>query len=181
MDQPIRLPNKGPDEIYADGGLIGPLNPSPLGGTWAWCWVAGGRIVRRASGVIWPDPNVLLLSKKASLKGVSNNISELVAAVRAIESLPDGWVGPLWTDSHVTACRLRGSDKFTMVPRWLIDRTVAARRTFGGRVCTLAGHPTEDDLLRGRAKRNGLPVSPYNVWCDDACHRRAEGVLRCRG
>ena len=67
-----------PAQIFCDGGVIGP-NPSPIGGTWAWCWVHDDVMIKHEYGVV--EPCDLGLTK------ITNNHTELLAAVRALESL----------------------------------------------------------------------------------------------
>jgi hypothetical protein len=87
-------------EVYADGGCLG-KNPSPLGGTWAWVHVGrGGAVLARGSGVIRAGVGFYGAT-------VSNNVSEFVALLLAIESLPGGWSGPAFTDSNGTLLRFQ--------------------------------------------------------------------------
>jgi hypothetical protein len=77
--------------LFADGGLAS-KNPSPIGGVWAWCGVNANneRIIQR-SGFTPPG-------KKGT---VSNNNSELIALVLALEAMPEGWTGKVCSDSKV--------------------------------------------------------------------------------
>ena len=50
----IRAARTPPIALYTDGGVIG-QNPSPIGGTWAWCMVgADGTRTRHAYGYVTP-------------------------------------------------------------------------------------------------------------------------------
>lgn len=154
-----------PDEVYCDAGVIGP-NPSTKGGTWAWCWVKDKQIVRTASGVITPEDVQMLI--------VTNNVSELFAAIRALESVPPTWWGVLHTDSLVTLRRITTGQKFNGVPPWMIKRSLTVRDTHRNYFVQLVGgHPTTQELLLGKRVRNGLKVSKFNVWCDEECGRLA--------
>ncbi len=158
------MPSTVPDEVYCDGGLIGPGNPSKHGGTWAWCWVRSSRIVRKAGGVIGPED--------IGMPGVSNNVSELFAAIMALESVPPDWWGVLHTDSLVTLRRITTGHKFNGVPPWLIQRTLAIRASHQSYFVQLVGgHPTQAELLSGKRERNGLKVSRFNVAVDEECCR----------
>jgi ribonuclease HI len=155
---------------YCDGGAL-KKNPSPLGGTWCYCHVdAAGNQLGAASGVVTPAD--------VGLPAVTNNFTELLAAVLALESLPEGWAGTLYTDSNVTRCRLTGAKpRFNGIPLNLANRTLAVRRRLGDfRVVLLGGHPTKADLAAGRRK-DGLPVSAWNVFCDERCGREARDFL----
>lgn len=153
-----------PEELYCDGGLIGP-NPSLIGGTWCWVWINNGEYLRHSSGIITPED--------FEMSVISNNVSELIAALRALKSTPKGWNGTLCSDSQVTLRRLTGNPKFTNTPRWLIDRVLAVRRTRKFKTKLIAGHPTIKELKQGFADRNGLPTSKWNVFCDQECCRLA--------
>lgn len=153
--------------LFADGGVIG-RNPSKHGGTWAWCQVESDTVVRlKASGVVTPA--------EAWLDTITNNYTELMAAVRGMESLPEGWDGLIHTDSYVTLCRISlPKAKFNGIPKDFEERTWAARKRLGKyRVVLLGGHPTKADLLKG-IRTDGLPVSRWNVLCDRLCNQEAQ-------
>lgn len=147
---------------YCDGGVIGP-NPSRMGVTWAYCWVGAGDVrLSAASGVVEPAD--------FGMEKLTNNHSELYAAVRCLEALGPDWRGTLHTDSLVTLNRLvRRQPGFENCPQWLINRTLAVRRHRKWDVLLVAGHPTKDEIRTGFARRNGLPVSQWNVLCDKLC------------
>lgn len=153
--------------LYTDGGVIGP-NPSPVGGTWAYCHVNDiGARVYGTGGTITPA--------ELGIPEVTNNVTELLAMVRGLESLPDGWAGPIYTDSLITLYRAERprKSKFNGVPGWLRDRLAAARGRLGAiTLHLLCGHPTREELAAGRGRR-GYPVSIHNVWADAECNRQA--------
>jgi hypothetical protein len=152
--------------LYADGGVI-TRNPSDEGGAWAWRLVSDAdEIVLQGSGVILPA--------EAGLPQITNNLTELLACVEALEAMPGSWRGTLFTDSLVTLCRLFNADpSFNGVPPELEARTWAQRRRLWGyRVVLLDGHPTRKQLASGIGKR-GNPCSKWNVACDEECRRLA--------
>lgn len=158
--------------LYADGGVIN-VNPSPIGGTWAFCLVNihGGRIAWD-SGVITPD--------EAEMPTVSNNLTELYALVRGLEAVSPDWYGMVYSDSWVSLQRVFLSAKLKNVPQWLCERLWAIQRT--GRLermgyTLLDGHPTKAQLEAKIGKR-GNPCSEHNVWCDTTCQQRAREVAR---
>ena len=157
-----------PDEIYTDGGVIS-KNPSPIGGTWAWCWVRKGKCVYYKSGVILAH----------EYRTISNNFTELVAAVKAIESVPRDWNGVLYTDSAVTKARMTTGTRFEGVPNELRLNVLKLRRGRKWTVQLVAGHPTKKHLREGH--KNGAPVSKHNVFCDYLCGSRAREVISERG
>lgn len=151
-----------PVALYADGGVIG-SNPSKLGGTWAWCWVsASGERIRTGAGLVLP---------RTSLPLITNNVSEYVALVKGLESLPEGWSGTVYSDSQITLGRLFEQWRCTGLPAILVRQGAAAvaRLDWANvKPVLLDGHPTRAQLLAGCGKR-GNPVSAHNVWCDTAC------------
>lgn len=153
--------------VYCDGGVVGP-NPSRLGGTWAWCWVDGSDIrIHQESGALSPED--------LGLEVITNNHMELIAALKALASVGPDWRGVLHSDSLVTLSRLgKGSGAsmpaFKGAPQWMVKEVFEVRRTFTKYSAKLvAGHPTRAELDAGTARRNGLPVSRHNCWCDQAC------------
>ena len=150
--------------LFADGGVI-KKNPSPHGGMWAYCLVAGGEFVRGESGLVTPVD--------VGLPTVSNNYTELRALVEGMSVLPDGWDGDVLTDSFVA---LRTVEKCLLkparpdwVPEPLWDRLRAQRARLGDfRLVLLGGHPNQKELAAG-IRADGKRVSRWNVWCDEAC------------
>lgn len=156
-------------DLYCDGGIIG-RNPSKFGGTWAWCLIRGGRKIRYGSGIVTP--------KDIGMPFVTNNLTELLAAVRALEST--GELLTLWTDSKVTMYRLQNGLRRndSSVPPWLRKRTQKLHNNQQWQIKLVAGHPTKEELTDGKSKRNGLIVSVWNVWCDRECSQLAAKFLQ---
>lgn len=153
-------------DVYCDGGLVGP-NPSRRGGTWAYCWVRRTVRIRTRSGVVTPDD--------LDVEAVTNNHTELLAAVLALESVPPDWSGTLFTDSRITACRLARRDvPFRGTPPWLVQRARALAGRF--KIVLVGGHPTELELMIGYRKGSRLPVSEHNVACDKMCTLAAKSA-----
>lgn len=151
--------------LYTDGGCIG-RNPSSLGGTWAWCLVdENGKLLEHESGIVEPS-NIGLLT-------VTNNLTELLAAVKGLSVMPAKWSGIIYTDSLVTLRRITKSQKFNGIPNWLRKETLDLRKNRQWKVILVGGHPSKADLIRGKRKKNGLIVSQWNVFCDKECNRLA--------
>lgn len=152
-------------DVFTDGGCAG-RNPSALGGSWAWVQVAGGVEVRRASGTVTPA--------QVGLPVVTNNLTELLAAVEALEACPAGWAGTIHTDNKVTLHRVHPRPKparpsMVGIPQALRDRLAAAKARLGRYAVRLvAGHPTGAELAAGRTAK-GVLASPFNVACDILC------------
>ncbi len=155
-------------ELYTDGGVI-QKNPSPYGGTWAWCLVEDNSIVHQDSGIIQPID--------LGLEKISNNVSELYAAMRGLSFLPTEWNGTIHIDSEVTLWRITTSNSFNNVPIFIRDKVLELRAGKFWKVILLGGHPTKAELKQGYRKRNNLPVSKWNQWCDQECTRLAEQFL----
>ncbi len=152
------------EHLYCDGGVIG-RNPSLIGGTWAYCLVVDGEIVRSDCGY------VSVKDTEPHPGHVTNNLTELVAAVKALEAVGKGWDGTIHTDSSITMTRIKESTKFANIPQWLRLKALEVRRGRKYKVVLLAGHPSRSELIKGVAERNGNPVSKFNVWCDNECKR----------
>lgn len=150
--------------VYADGGVI-QINPSPIGGTWAWCHVnVTGERIATGSAVITPRQSCPL---------ITNNLTEMIALVRGLAALPEGWAGVVYSDSQITLGRMFEGWKMNAIPPMLIKQGIEAKARLNWRQCTyvlLDGHPTKAQLAAGKGKR-GQPVSEYNVWCDQECGR----------
>lgn len=112
------------------------------------------------------------------MPAISNNFTELLAAVRGMQAVPLGWGGIIFTDSFVTLCRVRRTRKQAKlkgIPQWLADELVLLKRSLGDYRAELAkGHPTVKDLARGH--RYGIKASIHNVFCDRLC-----GQVRIKG
>jgi ribonuclease HI len=149
-------------DVYCDGGVI-QVNPSPIGGTWAYVIVdQDGVEVRRAFGVVTPA--------EIGMPAVTNNFTEFFAALQAFYFLPKGWAGRLHTDSNVTRLRLiYPNAKMNGIPNPWQELLRYFRSHLGGfNVTLLDGHPTKAQLEKGVGKR-GNPVSKWNVLCDKLC------------
>ena len=175
---------KQASELWCDGGLV-LQNPSPFGGTWAWVALDGkGEKINGDSGIVTPT--------YANLPTVSNNLSELLAAVKALQWVPEGWRGKLFTDSRVTLLRLTHGSGFNGIPQFLRTQALELRRSRKAEVVLVGGHPTKKELalgyrgwwgrdpetslvLPGSAGR--IPVSKWNAWCDKKCKLRAREFI----
>ena len=154
-------------DIYIDGGVI-QSNPSIHGGTWA--FIAGDM---RKSGVVTP--------RMTGFPMVTNNYTELYAAVMALEQMPDGWSGTIHTDSLITLRRLTyRKAKMNGIDEQLKMRLDLARHRLGKiKVLHVSGHPTKEELAAGKCTK-GRPVSPLNVECDKMCQVEAMRFLVAR-
>lgn len=152
-----------PDYLYTDGGVIGP-NPSVHGLSWCFLHVTSGQVTCKRSGILTP--------MDLGIDRVSCNDAETIAVVRALESVPPDWSGTLFTDSMVARQRLLNGKVAGRLPDHLRGR-VQSLQGRQLRIELVAGHPTTEELRQGRARRNGLPVSPFNAACDRECTRIA--------
>lgn len=153
-----------PVAVYTDGGCVG-RNPSPLGGTWAWCWVGPeNELLKEASGVITPED--------VGLPTVSCNISELFAVLRALMSLPPDWSGLLCTDSKITLLRVTSGSGFKGVPNWMRLRALKLRRGRKWQAQLCKGHAKPAELEAGWS--GGRLTSKWNNYVDAECTRLAK-------
>lgn len=154
--------------LYADGGVI-KKNPSEIGGTWAWCAVnAKGERVMEEYGAV----------RATATRTVSNNHTEQIALTLALEAMPNGWSGTVYSDSQIALGRVFKGWREQNLPANISRRSKAAVARLGKiETVLLQGHPTKEDLKCGIGKKRNLPVSEHNVWCDKACRKAAEEYL----
>lgn len=152
--------------VFADGGVI-QHNPSDYGGTWGCCHVDQDDVrVLEMGGVILPS--------EVETTGVTNNQSEFMAMLQALEALPDGWSGKACSDSNITLMRFFGCAKMRGIPVVWGQRMSRVLGRLGTITpVLLSGHPTRAHLASGVGK-HGTPVSVHNAWCDKRCN--LEGV-----
>lgn len=154
----------GPFDVYADGGVIR-RNPSRLGGTWAWVHVRAEEEIAGGAGFITPA--------EAGNPTVTNNYTEFLALLLALEAVPDGWAGRAFSDSQVTLRRFQGQGTNAGIPDGLWQRMRALRQRLGDfKLILLGGHPTVEELRCGM-RRDGHPCSRWNVLCDQRCGQQA--------
>jgi hypothetical protein len=147
-------------DLYTDGGVIG-RNPSTIGGTWAW------RRVERYETT--SDAGVI--EARGAYPTISNNMTELLALVKGLEALPEGWSGRVCSDSKIALGWVFWGYRRTLAVPSLCARADAAVARLGRLVPVLHdGHPTRDQLAAGVGKR-GNPVSEHNAFCDKECNR----------
>ncbi len=161
-------------ELFVDGG-VAKVNPSPFGGTWCWVQVTADNHAVNWKADFFPPAAF-------GMETVENNLSELVAAVEGLESLPDGWEGILYTDSGNTLRRvMMVGAKFGGIPISLVNRLQVCRERLGKfSAVLLGGHPTVADLNRG-FRPDGKPVSEWNRFCDTQCKKLAAAHLASAG
>jgi ribonuclease HI len=154
--------------LYADGGCI-LKNPSTIGGTWAWCAVDehGARVIERGG-----------VTPATETREITNNHMEQIAITLALEAMPDGWSGKVYSDSQLALGRVFKGWRIRNLPSNVAKRSAAAVARLGRiEIALLQGHPTKADLARGIGARRGLPVSEHNVWADEECRRQAKAYL----
>jgi len=156
--------------VYCDGG-VARSNPSKIGGSWAYVHVVGDECVSSHFGYVTP--------KSAYMPHITNNYVELLAAVYALESMPNGWNGKLYTDSSCTLKRIRPGKRasYLNIPTCLLDRLRAAQKRLGRyKPVLLKGHPTKANLAKGVTEK-GILVSKWNVLCDKMCKEEIKRSL----
>ena len=160
------------DGLYVDGGVI-LRNPSPIGGTWACCYVENDAIKWQGSGVILPG--------EVDSKVVTNNQAEMIAMLNGLELLKPSYRGRVFTDSMITLGRVSLNWKWKNIPEELYWKYVELTRKFDDydkiKFIHLSGHPTDDQLQTGFGK-HGNPVSKWNVWCDERCTYEGQEYMK---
>jgi ribonuclease HI len=173
-------------QLYTDGGVCR-KNPSPYGLSWAFIAVdENGTILHEDSGRI----------STSDCKGylASNNLAEMIAAVKALEWVvvfADNMKGmdepvefTLDSDSELTLNRIFKNYSIKKLPKNVIKRlgtALACLRELGVdlQYKLLAGHPTKKDLAQGFKEKKGkrYPVSSFNVYVDNLCKKQAKLLL----
>jgi len=109
---------------------------------------------------------------------ITNNHMEQIAITLALEAMPDGWSGTVYSDSMIALGRVFKGWRTKNLPANIIQRSAAAVARLGKiEAVLLQGHPTKVDLECGFGKKRGFPVSIHNVWCDQECGRQATEQL----
>ncbi len=144
--------------LYCDGGVVG-KNPSDFGGSWAF---------------VATDENDEYLFHKSGFhqtvgQQTTNNHTELIATIKALEEMDENWSGVLLSDSEITLGRIFSGWKMKNVPHEYIVRLYKAKARLGNITGQhLDGHPTVKQLEVGKGK-NGNPVSKWNYMADKLC------------
>lgn len=168
--------------LYSDGGVIS-VNPSPIGGTWAFVLVdSDGQIYAEGHGAFPPEFFEDATINKKGQKVVTNNQTELYALLMGFSAIPNGAeVSAVCIDSQVTIWRVWGGSRWKNVPQRIHRMFMREHEYHPGLslwpVVLLDGHPTKGELLNGIGKR-GHPVSKWNVYVDGLCRRAGEEFLR---
>lgn len=155
--------------VVADGGCR-LCNPSKIGGMWAYRHLdAAGRVVRQSYGVV-------TVADVFPLTTVTNNLTETLALLLALEDLPDVWSGVVASDSLNALRVFENPDKARdHLPADILARCRAVANRLGAPVFELiSGHPSKAEIERMTAgervtSERGYPYDLHNVWCDEAC------------
>ncbi len=166
--------------LCTDGGLLS-ANPSDLGGSWAFVRVERDEMISHGAG--W------VRASEMPEGTVSSNQMEFLAVLRAFQSLSDGEIVVVISDSDVTLSRWTGDGRFGYagIPdEWRRGMEWEIRRCGGLFWHQIAGHPSTarpskvdglTDLERGRKIKKdgsaGLPVSKWNIEADRLCTEQA--------
>jgi ribonuclease HI len=165
--------------LYADGGVC-LKNPSEYGVSWAFVATdENDTEIFQASGNV---------TKEACRKfKASNNLAEMMAAVRAMEYAAQNWDQVsqplvLKSDSELTLNTIFKNYSTKRLPRNVAERCVTAMERLAlhhipVEYVLLAGHPTKKNLADGYKEKLGsdgmtkrkYPVSIHNVTCDTLC------------
>jgi ribonuclease HI len=170
--------------VYCDGGVIGDgglvRSRSVVGGVWAWCGVnAEGLRVMEAGGSV-PAPHG---------RPVTNVHTEHMAICKALEAMPEGWNGPVYSDNETALGRVFLGWACNNLPSNVKQRTEKALAELGEVYPVLCkGHPRKDMLETGQAWRYEVPCAkekkpdprflgkPGSIWCSTYSNRALDEV-----
>lgn len=160
-------------ELYTDGGVIG-HNPSKNGGTWAARLLCNGLALAEKSGIVTPA--------NMQMPVITNNLTEMLALLGGLRMLHSEVVDvTIYSDSQITLGRAFNGWKWNNMPRQVHYYYQQARERLTNfqnfKYVLLSGHPTKKELEAGVSKE-GRPVSPHNVWCDEECQRLAREHMK---
>lgn len=153
--------------IYCDGGVI-LKNPSTYGGTWAYVFVENGQIIKQESGFVpCPDGKV-----------ITNNLTEQIAIIKALEFLGAGTHAVIYSDSQTALGRTFDNWRRKNLPKNVCDRLDAVIIKHKGFITgtLVKGHATKKEISEGISKK-GLPTSKYNTIVDELCGEEAKKYL----
>lgn len=160
------MPNFGDrvNRLYTDGGVI-QKNPSPIGGTWAYC------LVTIKGNLMYEDYDVER-ADRFNGKLVTNNQMELLAVIRGLQTLRRDMVVHICSDSEITLGRLFHGYAMENIPEWMLEELAQERSRLtqfkNFKYTLLSGHPTKSQLITGTG-RNSHPVSQWNQRADSLC------------
>lgn len=170
--------------LFTDGGVI-LSNPSPHGGTYAWCLVRGDEereavLIQEHSCLIYPTgKNALITNNYTEMMAMAMALGDLWSSILTGRYQGDNPI--IYSDSQLTLERAFGNYPWSGIPdemRIKVQGIVAALRDRGElNYVLVAGHPTRAQLHQGyKIKKNGSrhPVSKWNVFCDENCSALAK-------
>lgn len=150
--------------VYTDGGVLY-SRTSPAG---SFAWIA----VDEDGAELFREWGVLVAND--AMPGVTNNMTEFFAMLRALEAMPSGWVGRACTDSMNTVGRFGMGWKLRGIPNWWVMRLATLKKRLGKTVTYVPhkGHPSATEVKNGEGYGSGqqlFPVSKHQVECDRLC------------
>lgn len=155
--------------LYTDGGVI-KSNPSPFGGTWAYC------LVGYRGNHLYEDCDYILANKLPS-KRITNNQMELLAVIRGLQTIQRDMVIHICSDSEITLGRVFKNYSMENIPDWMIEQLDDEKKRLHNfkkfKYTLLSGHPTKAQLETGIGRR-GHPVSYWNKHVDELCRKAAQ-------
>jgi hypothetical protein len=105
----------------------------------------------------------------AFIEPITNNFTEFLAMLHALEAMGEGWSGYVYCDSMLTLGRFFQGWKNKNIPDEFIVRAQLAVKRLGKITPVhISGHPTKKDLVKGMTK-SGRPVSKWNEYVDKLC------------
>ncbi len=129
----------------------------------------------------------IILPKDVNLDVITNNLTEMLAVLRGLYSMPEKWHGYVCSDSKVTLDRVFviREVKDPVVWKGIPSRMTKMYKFVTEKVdwsscqrIQLAGHPTRQELIAGH--KEGVRVSKWNVACDWICKSLSKEYMETR-
>ena len=153
------------DLVVCDAGTLG-VNGKAKAVSWAYCFVdSRNNLITSKVDMNW--------ELKTSPQG------EVLAIIEALEALPVGWSGKVWSDCLYALKVVFKTDYWDgyiwsdkkLNPKLKKRRDVLWRKYDGFKdfeIELLSGHPNKKEL-EAKVAKNGRRVSEWNVVCDSLC------------
>ena len=150
--------------LFCDGGVVH-VNPSPVGGTWAWVLVFEDEALNQKSGFIAPAQDNV----------ITNNHTEYLAVLEALEYILESprlygeTEYTIWSDSKITLGRFSLGWRCTNIP----DEWLAQTDWLFDKIKSMDVHLHWQYVKGHVVKRKQQWEHRWNSYVDDLCKKQA--------